>query len=93
MSLENDYYNEKAYLKAEKEKLAKLEATEIKEDENNPFSIEERNEAKKRGIKSCKESIKESEEIIDEIKEELIEFIKNGGEVSEITLNELEVLE
>jgi hypothetical protein len=89
MSLENEYYNEKAYLEAEKEKLAKLEATEIKEDENKPFSIEERTQSKQRGINSIKEDIKESTEILKEIREELIEFINNGGEVSELTKKEL----
>lgn len=85
MSLENEYFNEKAFFENEKKALAKLEATEIKEDENNPFSLEERINAKQKGIESYKKSIKESEELIEEIQEELINFIKNGGEVSEKT--------
>lgn len=89
MSIENEYLHNKKFLENEKEKLAKIEATEILEDENNAFSIEERTEAKNKAIKMHKEDIKETEEILDEIKEELIEFINNGGEVSQMTLDAL----
>ena len=89
VSLENEYYSFKMELKNEKETLAKLEAIEIIEDDNNPFSTEERIKAKERGIKSCKETIAEIEEILAEVNEELIDFINNGGEVSQKTINEL----
>ena len=89
MSLENELFHFKAELKNEEEKLAKLESIEIVEDENNPASIENRIEAKRRGIESCKEQIKEIKELIAEVKGELREFIENGGEVSQVTLDEL----
>jgi len=89
VNIENEYYALKAELKQEQEKLAKFEATEIVEDENNPFTIEERTEAKNRGIKSCKETITEIKELLDEVTGELHDFIKNGGEVSNETLKEL----
>ena len=71
MSLENELAQFQAELKAEEQNLAKFEAMEIVEDENNPFSIEERIEARERGIRSTKESIEEIKEIIEEIKEEM----------------------
>ena len=83
MSLENEYYNEKDFLTNEKQTLTKFEALDI---EN---MTEEQLKARNRGIKNAKESIKESEEILKEIKDELIEFINNGGEVSESTLKDL----
>lgn len=89
MNLENEYFTLKQELKIEEEKLAKFENTKIVEDENNPFTIEEMIESKNRGIASCKESIIEITGLINEVKEELIDFVDNGGEVSEKTLKEL----
>ena len=89
VNIENEYFALKAELKQEQEKLAKFEATEIVEDENNLFTIEERTEAKNRGIKSCKETITEIKKLLDEVTAELHDFIKNGGEVSNETLKEL----
>ena len=83
MSLENEYFNEKQLLKNAEEKLAKFEALDVKN------MTEEQLNAQQRGIKRVKEDITESEEILEEIREELVEFINNGGEVSEITLKEL----
>ena len=83
MSLENEYFDEKQFLTKEKETLAKFESLNI---EN---MAEEQIAARERGIKRCKETIKESEEILEEIKEELIDFITNGGDVSELTLKDL----
>ena len=88
MSLENEYYALKQALKTEEKKLAKIEAAEIVEDKNNPFTVEERLEAQQQAIKMHNEDINELKELIAEVKEELQEFINNGGEVSEITLNE-----
>ena len=90
MSLENEYFQIKAELKREKNELEKSQAIIVVEDENNPFTIEERIAAKERVIKSHKSQIKELEELIAEIKEELQEFIENGGEVSQLTIDELE---
>ena len=87
MSLENEYYTEKQFLTKEKETLAKFEALNVEE------MTEEQIAARNRGIKRCKETIKESEEILEEIKEELVEFINNGGEVSEKTKEEIRYFE
>lgn len=89
VSLENEYFSFKEQLKSEMEKLQKFESIIITEDDNNPFSVEERIASKERGIKSCKENIAELEELIQEVKEELLEFIEEGGEVSEATVKEL----
>ena len=85
MSLENEYYEFKAALKTEEEKLAKAEGIVVVEDENNPFSVEDRIEAKNRAIKSHKAHISEIKEILTEVEEELIDFVKNGGDVSSKT--------
>lgn len=79
MSLENEYYNEKQLLENAQENLAKFEEMDVTE------MSREQIEARERGIRMVKEDIKESEEILEEIREELNEFIKNGGEVSEKT--------
>ena len=83
MSLENEYYNEKQMLKNAEEKLAKFESLDVSK------MTQEQIEAKERGIRRAKEDIKESKEIIEEIREELLEFIKDGGKISEITKKEL----
>lgn len=84
MSLENEYYTEKQMLKNAEEKLESFESLDDSK------MTQEQIEAKERGIRRAKADIKESEEILSEIKEELKEFIANGGEVSESTLKELE---
>lgn len=86
--LENEYFDLKEQLKAEKEELAKAEAIEIVEDDSNPFTVEERLEAKNKSIEMSNEIIKELEGYLQEAKEELQEIIDNGGEVSEIILHE-----
>ena len=83
MSLENEYFDEKQFLANEKETLAKFEGLNVEE------MTSEQIDARNRGIKRCKVTIKESEEILEEIKEELVEFINNGGEVSKLTLKDL----
>ena len=83
MNLENEYVHFKQELKSEEEKLAKFES--LNENEMNEMQIE----AKERGIKRVKASINELEELIEEVKTELKEFIENGGEVSQETLDEL----
>ena len=90
MSIENEYLTLKKQLEVEHNKLLEYQAIEIVEDENNPFSIEERVNAKNRCINSCKESISELKEILAEVEDELREFIANGGEVSKLTIKELE---
>ena len=87
MSLENEYFQIRKELQVTKENLAEAEAIVVEEDENNPFSVEKRMEAKNRAIRMNKSDIKELEEILEEIKEELKEFIANGGEVSQITID------
>ena len=89
MRLERQYNSLKQMLAREKKALARFEAAEIAEDANNAFSVEERLQAKEKGIASCKENIKEYDEILEEIKEELIIFINNGGDVSEKTKEEI----
>ena len=84
MNLENEYVHFKQELKSEEEKLAKFES--LNENEMTEMQIEARN----RGIKSCKESITEIKELLAEVTAELHDFIKNGGEVSNETLKELE---
>lgn len=81
--LENEYYNEKKLLENARDNLAEFEALNVEE------MTEEQIAARNRGIESCKEDINESEEILSEIKEELVEFINNGGEVSEKTKEEI----
>ena len=90
MSLENEYITFKKELESDKRKLAEAKAIVVAPDENNDLTIEERTEAKNRAIKSIESRIEETEEILEEIKSELKEFIANGGEVSETTLKELE---
>ena len=87
MSLENEYYNEKQLLKNAQEKISKMESLDV---EN---MTQEQLEARERVIKGAKEDIKESEELLEEIKEELVEFINNGGEVSEKTKEEINYFE
>lgn len=89
MRLERQYNSLKQMLAREKKALARFEAAEIVEDENNPFSVEERLQAKEKAIASCKENIKEYEEILEEIKVELYDFIYDDGEVSNKTIEDL----
>lgn len=89
MSLEREYISLKQRLAREKKALARFEAAEIVEDGTNPFSIEKRLQTKKNARETCKENIKEYEEILKEIKEDLIIFINNGGDVSEKTKEEI----
>lgn len=89
VSLENEYYTFKQQLENEKNNLKEFESIKITEDNNNPFSIEERIASKERGIKSCQKEIQELEKIFQEVKEELTEYINNGGEVSESTIKDL----
>lgn len=71
VNLENEYNQLKTELKTEEETLAKLEATEITEDKTNPFSIEERMEARETAIASCKAEISEIKELLAEVESEL----------------------
>ena len=89
MRLERQYNSLKQMLAREKKALARFEAAEIAEDENNPFSVEERLQAKENAIETCKQNLREYAKIKGELKEELIIFINNGGDVSEKTKEEI----
>lgn len=82
MSLENEYVHWKQLVKNEEKSLAKFEALDTTNMDEDQLS------ARERGIRMAKSSIEEYSEIFEEIKEELQDFIDNGGEVSEITLRE-----
>lgn len=84
MSLENEYFHLKQELKSEEETLKKFEAIDISD------KTDEQIEARNSGIARVKKSIKEIKELIEEVEEELKEFIQNGGEVSQITIDELQ---
>lgn len=83
MSLENEYFHWKQMREKAERNIAKMEDLDV---EN---MSQEQLEARERVIKGAKEEIKECEEMLEEIKEELVEFINNGGEVSEKTKEEL----
>lgn len=82
MSLENEYYHFKRELRSEKEELEKFESLDVTQMDEMQLK------ARQRGIASCKESINELEGYLQEVKEELKEFIKEGGEVSQKTFDE-----
>ena len=84
VSLENEYFNEKQLLENAQERLNKIESLDVEK------MTKEQLEARDRVIKRAKEEIEECEELLEEIKEELVEFINNGGDVSEKTMTELE---
>ena len=83
MSLENEYFNEKQLINNASEKLEKMQGL-------NPAEMdEEQLEARERVIKRCKDDIKESKEILEEIKVELYDHIYYDGDVSKKTIESL----
>lgn len=82
MSLENEYYHWKKMVENETNNLEKFESLDVTQMDEMQL------EARNRGIESCKEGIEEFSEIFNEVREELQEFIKEGGEVSQKTLDE-----
>lgn len=81
--LENEYFAEKQLIKRAEESIQKMQSLDV---EN---MTQEQLEARERVIKSSKEEIKECQEILEEIKVELYDFIYNDGEVSKITIEAL----
>lgn len=83
MSLEKEYFNERQLLDNASKRLAKFQALNVEE------MTDEQINARIRGIKSCEEDIKESKEILEEIKVELYDHIYYDGEVSKKTIESL----
>lgn len=83
MSLENEYFDIKNELENELEVLGNFQDQDISK------MSESQLKAHDRGVKSIKISIEETNEILDEIKIELYDFIYNDGEVSKKTIGEL----
>ena len=85
MSLENEYFTTKSELKNELELLQKFQDQDITK------MSEDQLKAHDRGLKSVEKSIEETNEVLDEIKVELYDFIYNDGVVSKKTIETLSI--